>query len=494
MDIKSFNLSVQGASHIKKNKECQDASASYFDEDCAVCVVCDGHGGDDYMRSAFGSKFASKITLENIKGFMKSVDAEEMRINSKGLLKQLEASIISGWNEAVNKHFKENPFSKEELIMVSERARKKYTEQRRIESAYGTTVIGAAMNDKFWIGIHIGDGKCVAVNPQGRFLQPIPWDDKCFLNATTSICDSHALENFRSFYSEKLPIAVFVGSDGIDDCFKGNEQLHKLYNTVLYSFMTSEFDEAVGELEDYLPRLSAKGSGDDMSVSAIIDISKLNQIPSVRNYDTEKEKAHVKAAKREAAEKAEAERIRVMEERRRQQIKRAQALGMAVCQGCGNLVEKTARFCSKCGICLIAETAPVKENNLNEEAIKKDEMHLEKAEQANDISESIGIEEICAVKINEIDEKCVLENETSEEHHENIGNEIEVCEDEISADSEGSDDFEAEEIQIIEVFEEETSEQASVQEVTENDDVDANVCGDDFSDSDELKTEDLEEI
>ena len=113
--------------------------------------------------------------------------------------------------------------------------------------------------------------------PPGLF-QPIPWDEKCFLNATTSICDKDAIGNFRHFYSEDLPAAVFVGSDGIDDCFCNDEQLNSLYRTVLYSFSTSEFNAAVAELQEYLPRLSAKGSGDDISVAAILDIDRIHKL------------------------------------------------------------------------------------------------------------------------------------------------------------------------------------------------------------------------
>ncbi len=44
MNIKAFNLSIQGASHIKNNIVCQDASISHFDENYAIATVCDGHG------------------------------------------------------------------------------------------------------------------------------------------------------------------------------------------------------------------------------------------------------------------------------------------------------------------------------------------------------------------------------------------------------------------------------------------------------------------
>ena len=72
MRMQSFHLSTQGASHIKKNKECQDASESYYDERCAIAIVCDGHGGDDYVRSASGSAFACAAAKTNILNFIET--------------------------------------------------------------------------------------------------------------------------------------------------------------------------------------------------------------------------------------------------------------------------------------------------------------------------------------------------------------------------------------------------------------------------------------
>ena len=318
MQAKAFHISVQGASHIKKNKECQDASRSFCDERVAIAIVCDGHGGSDYVRSAVGSRFAAEISEQNIKDFIASVDKDELRRHTDQLIAKLESSIIGNWNLAVNEHCEQNPFTPEEIQTLSEKAKKKYLTEKQIESAYGTTVIAVAVTPDYWFGIHIGDGKCVAVNPDGRFLQPIPWDDKCFLNATTSICDSRALENFRHFYSEKLPVAVFVGSDGVDDCFQNDQQLHHLYKTVLYSFATSDFDAALSDFRDYLPRLSAKGSGDDVSVAAVLDLDMIGEIDVVKEFDREKEKARVE-------ENARLEALRVEEERKRIEVEHKRA-------------------------------------------------------------------------------------------------------------------------------------------------------------------------
>lgn len=356
MNAKAFHISVQGASHIKKNKECQDASSSYQDDKCAIAVVCDGHGGDDYVRSAIGSAFGCAVAEKNIKNFILGVDKNTFFSDPEKQLKNLEASIINGWNESISLYHSNNPFTAKELSVVSEKARKKYVEDGRIESAYGTTMIAVVMTAEYWFGIHIGDGKCVAVNPKGEFKQPIPWDPKCFLNATTSICDSDAIERFRHFYSEKLPAAVFVGSDGIDDCFSNNEQLHNLYKTVLYSFATSDYKEACEGLADYLPRLSAKGSGDDVSVAAILDLDLIPELSVVREFDREKEKARVEENARKEAEKNEAEKRRVAEEHARfQQRNNAEAkkeqpvVPPKFCENCGERIKSGAKFCSNCG-------------------------------------------------------------------------------------------------------------------------------------------------
>lgn len=360
MNAISFNLSTQGASHIKKNKECQDNSRSYYDDNIAIAVVCDGHGGDDYMRSAVGSKCACDAAERNIKQFLENIDKDKFFSNPDKLLKDLEASIINVWNQLIFAHLDQNPFTEEELNGVSEKARRRYTENRKVESAYGTTLIVVAMTHEYWFGIHIGDGKCVAVNPEGKFVQPIPWDPKCFLNATTSICDSDALGSFRHFYSEKLPVAVFVGSDGVDDCFSNNDQLHNLYKTILYSFGTSPFQEAVDGLSEYLPRLSAKGSGDDVSISAMMDLDLLPELSIVKEFDREKEKARVEENARLEAEKNEAERRRVEQEhaqfqQRNNRSTKEQQMPK-FCTECGSKLASGMKFCSECG----AKICPVR--------------------------------------------------------------------------------------------------------------------------------------
>ena len=100
---------------------------------------------------------------------------------------------------------------------------------------------------------------------------PVPVDEKCFLNLTTSLCDEQAIDNIRHFFSDTVPAAVLVGSDGIDDCFAGAEKLYGFYRVILSSFKEKDEETAKTELIDYLPRLSEKGSGDDISIGMVAD-------------------------------------------------------------------------------------------------------------------------------------------------------------------------------------------------------------------------------
>ncbi len=108
--------------------------------------------------------------------------------------------------------------------------------------------------------------------------QPIPWDEKCFLNKTTSLCDSNALEEFRYCYqgNGEFPRAVFLGSDGIDDSYGDGEILNNFYIQLFKIIIRKGYDMALKELKKSLPIISQRGSKDDMSVACVYDDSALN--------------------------------------------------------------------------------------------------------------------------------------------------------------------------------------------------------------------------
>lgn len=249
-------------------------------------VVCDGHGGSDYMRSNIGSSLAAQAAVQRIYSFLDTATLDMMERDAKRQLRYLVETILDDWRQRIKRHLEQHPFTDEELNGISERAKKRYKsiEDDKFYSAYGTTMIAVGYTTDFWFGVQIGDGKCVVVDKKGNFFQPIPWDEKCFLNSTTSICDNSAIHEFRYHYSKEMPAAIFVGTDGIDGCFVNDEKLYNLYKTLLYSINESGLENTVQEFEDYLPRMSAQGSGDDVSIAAIIDIEAIKELSGIKEH------------------------------------------------------------------------------------------------------------------------------------------------------------------------------------------------------------------
>lgn len=302
-NIRTFNVTKLGESHKAIQKVCQDFSGSFEDaeEDLYVCVVSDGHGGDRYFRSDVGSKLATKIAIEAIRHLVKDKDkkifmgpnvaipALTTEIKNKIIRKETEQDesfrqlfsyIISQWNDAIESDWQDNPPTEEEMSHLADSSRAKFQHKDAThEKAYGCTLMAFAFTSDYWFAFQLGDGKCIAFYEDGHWDEPILWDEQCFLNQTTSMCDKVALDNFRySYGSEKFPVALFMGSDGMDDSFGTTENLAYFYSTMLKMFIKEGYEISVEEIESYLPLLSAKGSRDDMSVAGILDYSRMSAL------------------------------------------------------------------------------------------------------------------------------------------------------------------------------------------------------------------------
>ena len=312
--MNSFSTYCQGESHILVNKVCQDYALNMTKNGISIAIVCDGHGGDRYFRSNIGAKCAADVTLKQIQTLLKKSENIEDLLKASSftqveaittqrakdnidketkidiLFRQLFKSIIAGWHNAIIEHATNNPLTESELNTVPE----KYTtlfqnsindqdtySQNDVEKTYGCTLIAAVFLRKYWFAFHIGDGKCISFTHDGNWMEPIPWDDNCFLNKTTSICDSNAIDEFRYCYGNKdsMPIALFLGSDGIDDSFGEVENMVNFYVQLAKLICTGRKggELALNALIEDLPKLSKIGSKDDMSVAAIYDADALKR-------------------------------------------------------------------------------------------------------------------------------------------------------------------------------------------------------------------------
>lgn len=293
--MKDLHHSCQGESHIATNKVCQDASYSATDTTMSIAIVCDGHGGARYFRSDVGAKFAVDATKECVDDFVSEIDkslfigkpfTQKKSVSSEAqsnilskdtttdkTLRQLFSSIIFRWREKIVRHALETPLTIEEESSIESKFKEDFIKRVGVEKTYGCTLMCFVYTEQFWFAFHIGDGKCIAFDEDGSWHEPIPWDEKCFLNKTTSLCDSSAIDEFRYCYcgDGTFPLAVFLGSDGIDDSFGETENMVNFYIQVLKLINKEGHNNALANIKDTLPQLSKIGSKDDMSLSCIYD-------------------------------------------------------------------------------------------------------------------------------------------------------------------------------------------------------------------------------
>lgn len=247
----TFSKSVRGASHVASGKECQDSSHTLTltdsDADISVAVVSDGHGGEKYPRSAEGAMAACRVAAQTLVDFAQISRICEAKDIDATVRQRIANSILAGWDEIVG-------------------------HGNNDIHAFGCTLIAYLQTPRYWLALQIGDGRLAMLKPSGKWMQPIPWDEKCLLNFTTSMCDDNAARNFRFAVGNRRPKAVFIGSDGIDGTFGTGAKLYNFYGHILKSIYDEGLDSVVSELPKVLSHYSEIGSKDDMSVAAVINI------------------------------------------------------------------------------------------------------------------------------------------------------------------------------------------------------------------------------
>jgi len=188
---------------------------------------------------------------------------EELKnIDMQSKLKQLEANIIYKWRNAVLEDLKNNPLTEVEIGTCNDD-----NIQHDDPVMYGTTLLAALVSNCLWFVIHIGDGLCVVLENEDRIYCPIQDDERLAFGRTTSLCDNDSINNFRESYGLSQIIGLTVATDGMADSFEPDKYLQ--FNKELYGKFSHFPVKAEEELKDFLPKISERGSRDDISIAGI---------------------------------------------------------------------------------------------------------------------------------------------------------------------------------------------------------------------------------
>lgn len=326
----TFHQTAIGHLHVMRGIPCEDYSLSYSDEDGRyhIAVVADGHGSSECFRSNIGSKMACETAMALLKVFADSVTDpqtdqdsffEELLGDTRSrqtTVHRLTDAIIAGWHDRIQAYHEENPVTEAELDVLTDKygPDKVQVITENVEHIYGTTLMAAAAFAQCLLLIHQGDGRIDVFYEDGTVDQPVPWDERCQENMTTSMCDGDVTTSIRHIIldlSEKKVIACFLGSDGVEDAYRDSAEdlggshglmagVHTFYKYLACQCLEAEREDFEQMLEGFLPEFSANGlfsrsgSGDDVSVAGILDLEGIAAVKAqfeqdIRMYQLEEE-------------------------------------------------------------------------------------------------------------------------------------------------------------------------------------------------------------
>lgn len=294
MGFSAWCKTIRGYSHELAGTICQDHSAVKIGSYYSMALVADGHGGEQYIRSDQGSRIAVESAIKVIEQALSDrKQFEELYAQRPDdLIDRLEQNIIATWNDSVAEYDRDHPLTTAEK-QILDRLKAAGRTMRASDSAfgpieyqrYGTTLIIGILCDDFSFGIQIGDGNLVTVadDDDCTTCMPIPMDEHCHDNITTSICDEKAFRYMHHWFvpvGKPQPMAITVSSDGLRNTFLGDDSFMR-YCRIVVSQMDNVAENEAAIVAN-LTKRSLTGPQDDTSLAIIwrneTDFSELNSI------------------------------------------------------------------------------------------------------------------------------------------------------------------------------------------------------------------------
>ncbi len=260
-----FGASVQGASHIRNGRECQDSLKKVVKDSGAVILsVADGHGSESCPYSKTGS-FAAVNVFCKIMGDYLDTYAGQPEMLFTFLKREGDTKIAqeidAEWKRRILRlHAK----CKREMPLDENRNKDKGA----VYKLYGSTLLGLVMTGDFLFAFQLGDGDIVKVSENGVY--PVIEADKILGTETHSLSKLESWKKAitrirRREENEQLPAMYMLSTDGLSNSYKNDEAFQKTCMDY-YVLLKEHGVKAVSDrLKTWLQETSEMGSGDDIT-------------------------------------------------------------------------------------------------------------------------------------------------------------------------------------------------------------------------------------
>lgn len=261
-----FGASVQGASHIRSGRECQDSLKKMVnDSGTVILAVADGHGSDSCPYSKTGSYAAVNVFCKILGDYLDTY-AEQPEMLFTFLKREgdtkLAQEIDAEWKRRI---LRLHTRCKREIPLKADHSRDKEAVYR----LYGSTLLGLVITEEFLFAFQLGDGDIVKVSENGVYH--VIEGDKILGTETHSLSKAESWKKAITFIrkreeKELLPVMYMLSSDGLANSYKNDEEFQKTCRDYYDLLKEHGVKEVSNHLKTWLQETSKLGSGDDITV------------------------------------------------------------------------------------------------------------------------------------------------------------------------------------------------------------------------------------
>ncbi len=260
-----FGASVQGASHIRSGRECQDSHKKIVKESGSVILaVADGHGSESCPYSKTGSYAAVNVFCKILGDYLDTYAGQpEMLftfLKREGDTK-LAQEIDAEWKRRILRlHTK----CKREIPPEAEQDKKK----EAVYKLYGSTLLGLVLTEDFLFAFQLGDGDIVKVSKNGVYH--IIEGDKILGTETHSLSKAESWKKAVTLIrkreeKEQMPVMYMLSSDGLSNSYINDEEFEKTCMDYYLLLQEHGVKAVSDQLKTWLQETSELGSGDDIT-------------------------------------------------------------------------------------------------------------------------------------------------------------------------------------------------------------------------------------
>ena len=277
--VYEFSASVAGRKHLLRGEANEDA-AGHSSAPVPVIAVADGHSDDHCPRSADGSAIAVKTAIRCLTEFVQALPEEKPACAAATeQFPALAHKIVDAWTEQVTAHYLQNLPEKTCDIVNGE-----------IPVLYGTTLLAAAIFDRYLLLLQQGDGFALMLHRNGALDCPIPPDPNCDRErgSSSSLCDRNAANSMRFCLHDLQadPLVTFtIMSDGLEGMRYGGPLLCQPLTVILSAMADNDREAFERWLPGFLPSYDQNEGQDDRSIAGFADTSLLKDyLPYLKAY------------------------------------------------------------------------------------------------------------------------------------------------------------------------------------------------------------------